>query len=154
MRGLLILFLLYPFLEMYSLFALADHIGGGWTLAWVIVTFLLGSALMRNSKLGGLLTLAGTLREGKVSLFSLLWPLRVMLAGLLLAIPGLVSDVLAIILMLPWKGPKLADLNMNQPFGQGGEQPFQHQPGGEQGDIIEGEYEHVQRPAPDDRRLH
>ena len=75
-------------------------------------------------------------------------------AGLLLAIPGLVSDVLAIILMLPWKGPKLADLNMNQPFGQGGEQPFQRQPGGEQGDIIEGEYEHVQRPASDDRRLH
>lgn len=153
MRGLLILLLLYPFLEMYSLFTLADHIGGGWTLAWVLLTFLLGGAMMRNSKLGGLLTLAGTLREGKVSLFSLLWPLRVMLAGLLLAIPGLVSDVLAIILMLPWKGPKLADLNVNQGFGAQSGQPFQHQ-AGEQGDVIEGEYEHVQRPAPDDRRLH
>lgn len=153
MRGLLILLLLYPFLEMYSLFSLADHIGGGWTLAWVIVTFLLGSALMRNSKLGGLLTLAGTLREGKVSLFSLLWPLRIMLAGLLLAIPGLVSDVLALLLMLPWKGPKLADIDMNQAFRQPGAQ----QPGPDNaanGDIIEGEYEHVDRSKPNDRRLH
>ncbi len=153
MRGLLILLLLYPFLEMYSLFSLADHIGGGWTLAWVIVTFLLGSALMRNSKLGGLLTLAGTLREGKVSLFSLLWPLRVMLAGLLLAIPGLVSDVLALLLMLPWKGPQLANIDMSQAFRQPGAQ--QHGPdNAANGDIIEGEYEHVDRSTPNDRRLH
>lgn len=149
MRGLLILLLLYPFLEMYSLFLLADKIGGGWTLLWVIASFFLGSLLMRGSKLGGLLTVASTLREGKVGLFSLLWPLRIMIAGLLLAIPGLVSDVFALLLLLPWPSPKLAEINLDERFRAG------PQPNGEQGkDIIEGEYERVDPRTPSDRHLH
>lgn len=149
MRGFLILLLLYPFFEMYSLFWLADHIGGGWTLAWVIASFFAGSLLMRGSKLGGLLTIAGTMRAGNVSLFSLLWPLRIMLAGLLLMIPGLLSDLFALLLLLPWPGPKLADLNIPQaPFGQTG------QPGNNGStDIIEGEYERVEPRTPQDRHL-
>ncbi|SCK10417.1 FxsA family protein [Vogesella sp. LIG4] len=149
MRGFLILLLLYPFLEMYSLFWLADHIGGGWTLVWLLVSFVLGSMLMRGSKLGALLTIAGTLRQGNVNLFTLLWPLRIMIAGLLLAIPGLISDVFALLLLLPWPGPKLTELNMGDNFRQ----PPQNPPSGE-ADIIEGEYERVDPRTPSDRHLH
>jgi len=150
MRSFLILLLLYPFFEMYSLFWLADHIGGGWTLAWVLVSFLAGSMLMRGSKLGGLLTIAGTLRSGDVKLFSLLWPLRIMLAGLLLMIPGLLSDLFALLLLLPWPGPKLADLNIPKaPY----DQTSQQSPRGAGSDIIEGEYERVDPRAPRDKHL-
>ncbi|WP_174873585.1 FxsA family protein [Vogesella oryzae] len=148
MRGLLILLLLYPFLEMYSLFLLADKIGGSWTLLWIITSFFLGTLLMRSSKLGGLLTAVTTLREGKVGLFSLLWPVRLMFAGLLLAIPGLISDVFALLLLLPWPSPKIADINLGGGFNNGA------RPGNEQADdIIEGEYERVDPRTPNDRHL-
>ena len=153
MRAFLIVLLLYPFAEIFSLITLADAIGGGWTIAWLLFTVLLGVAMMRNSKLASLLTIGSVLKQGQVSLLALLWPLRVMLAGLLLAIPGLVSDVLALLLMLPWKGPKLANIDMSQAFRQPGAQ--QHgQDNAANGDIIEGEYEHVDRNTPNDRRLH
>lgn len=147
MRGLLILLLAYPFLELYSLFLLADQIGGSATLLWVIATVLLGMALMRGSKLGGLLTVTSTLRQGEVSLLGLLWPLRVMLAGLLFAIPGLISDLLALLLLLPWKGPKLVDL----PFA--GRNPASGPSPEQSADIIEGEYERVDSSTPRDRHL-
>lgn len=146
MRVLLILLLLYPFAEIYSLSALSDVIGGGWTLLWVIFTFVLGMAMMRNSKLATLLTIGATLRQGQVSLFSLLWPLRIMLAGLLFLIPGLISDVFALLLLLPWRGPVLADMRA----------PTQPGPASDAGgeDIIEGEYQRVDKTVDPGSRLH
>ncbi|MDC7709683.1 FxsA family protein [Vogesella indigofera] len=146
MRAFLIVLLLYPFAEIFSLVTLADAIGGGWTIAWLLLTVLLGVAMMRNSKLASLLTIGSVLKQGQVSLLALLWPLRVMLAGLLFAIPGLISDVLALLLMLPWRGPTLA--NMAPPS------PPPPADGSAGGDIIEGEYQRVDKTVDPNSRLH
>ncbi|MDC7700984.1 FxsA family protein [Vogesella indigofera] len=146
MRAFLIVLLLYPFAEIFSLVTLADAIGGGWTIAWLLFTVLLGVAMMRNSKLASLLTIGSVLKQGQVSLLALLWPLRVMLAGLLFAIPGLISDVLALLLMLPWRGPTLA--NMAPPS------PPPAADGSAGGDIIEGEYQRVDKTVDPNSRLH
>jgi UPF0716 protein FxsA len=82
--------------------------GGGVTMLWIILSAIIGIAMLRNQRLGALLTLGSLMHQGdKVSLYSLLWPLRYMLAGVLFLIPGVISDVLAVLLLLPLKGPSI-----------------------------------------------
>ncbi|WP_024301170.1 FxsA family protein [Pseudogulbenkiania sp. MAI-1] len=108
MRGLLLLILLYPFAEIATLVAMADAWGGGVTMLWVVMSAIIGIAMLRNQQLGALLTLGSLMRQGdRVSLYSLLWPLRYLLAGVLFLIPGVISDVLALLLLLPLQGPTI-----------------------------------------------
>lgn len=142
MRGLLWLFLLYPVAEIVSLIALTDKFGGGAVILWLIASALLGLALMRNQKLGMLLSAGALLRSGgEVSLYSLLWPVRTVLAGVLLIVPGPISDVLALLLLLPFKGP-----SVRMP-------PRAARPA-EPGDVIDGEFRRVDEPVDPQRRLH
>ncbi|WP_293759909.1 FxsA family protein [uncultured Aquitalea sp.] len=139
MRALLFALLLYPFLEIATLVALADRLGGGTVFLMVLASSLLGVWMLRNQKLGALITLGSVMRQGgQVSLYSLLWPLRYALAGLLFAIPGILSDAFALLLLLPFKGPSI---NM------GSASPLRE-------DAIEGEYRRVDDTTPPDRRLH
>ncbi|RMD01847.1 FxsA family protein [Aquitalea palustris] len=142
MRAILLLLLLYPLLEIATLVTLAHHLGGGVVFLLVLASSLLGIWMLRNQKLGALLTLSSVLRQGQqVSLYSLLWPLRYALSGLLFAIPGILSDLLAILLLLPFKGPAL---NMGGPTAASTPD-----------DVIEGEFSRVDKPAADQQqRLH
>jgi UPF0716 protein FxsA len=82
MRAILLLLLLYPLLEIATLVTLAHHLGGGVVFLLVVASSLLGIWMLRNQKLGALLTLSSVLRQGQqVSLYSLLWPLRYALSG-------------------------------------------------------------------------
>ncbi|KUM05293.1 membrane protein FxsA [Chromobacterium subtsugae] len=142
MRALLLLLLIYPFAEIAVLVALADHIGGLAVFLLVLLSSMLGLWMLRNQKLGALLTLGSVMRQGeKVSLYSLLWPLRYALAGLLFLLPGLLSDALAVLLLLPIKGPDIQ-------IPTGGPRPT-HGPDAGAGDVIEGEYSRVDdKPRP------
>ncbi|QEL57514.1 FxsA family protein [Chromobacterium paludis] len=145
MRALPLLLLIYPFAEIAALVALADRIGGLAVFLLVILSSLLGLWMLRNQKLGALLTLGSVMRQGdKVSLYSLLWPLRYALAGLLFLLPGLLSDLAAILLLLPLKGP---DIQLRTP----GAGPASEPAAGS--DIIEGEYHRVDEETPPGRRL-
>ena len=136
MRALLLLLLIYPFAEIAVLVALADHIGGLAVFLLVLLSSMLGLWMLRNQKLGALLTLGSLMRQGeKVSLYSLLWPLRYALAGLLFLLPGLLSDALAVLLLLPIKGPEIQ-------MPTGGPRPAPG-PAAGPGDVIEGEYSRV-----------
>ena len=146
MRAFLIALLIYPFAEIFSLLTLADAIGGMWTFIWLLTSFFLGVFMMRNGKLASLLTVGSAMRQGQISLLGLLWPLRVMLAGLLFAIPGLISDIFAILLMMPWKGPVLADIAPSHNNATPGNTAS--------GDIIEGEYQRVDKTVDPNSRLH
>ena len=141
MRAILLLLLLYPLLEIATLVTLAHHLGGGVVFLLVVASSLLGIWMLRNQKLGALLTLSSVLRQGQqVSLYSLLWPLRYALSGLLFAIPGILSDLLAILLLLPFKGPTLK--NVSTPTGMAD-------------DVIEGEFSRVEPKDSDpQRRIH
>ncbi|RXZ44569.1 FxsA family protein [Crenobacter cavernae] len=141
MRGLLWLILLYPLAEIVSLIMLTDKFGGGPVLLWLVVSGLLGVALLRNQKLAMLLSAGALLRSGgEVSLYSLLWPVRTLLAGVLLIIPGPISDLIALLLLLPLKGPSVR--MPNRPPAAGPD------------DVIDGEFRRVDDPADPGRRLH
>ena len=106
MRSVGLVFLLLvlglPALEIFTMFQLAHYIGW-WLLVWLIVSMLLGTALIKEESRAVFGRLALTLHNGQ-SPFAALWQSgRTMLAGILLIFPGVISDVIALILLL-WPG--------------------------------------------------
>jgi UPF0716 protein FxsA len=94
--------LAYPFLEIMSLVWLADHIGTMWSVLWVLLTFGIGVLMLRHHRLAVGFKLMGDIRSGTVGLHSLFGIARYFIAALLFIIPGAISDVIAIGLLLPW----------------------------------------------------
>ena len=90
------LLLLFPLIELASLIMLGQAVGVGWTLLWVLFSGVLGLTLIQRHGWGMLQNLQQQMmvnRSPQAVLKTGLWGL---LAGVLLAFPGLVSDVLAV----------------------------------------------------------
>ena len=111
MRGFGLIFLLvvfgFPALEIYTMFRLAEVIGW-WLLAWLIFSAVIGWVLIREESMAvfGRMAIAVQNRQ---SPFAALWDSgRTMLAGLLLIFPGVLSDILALfLLLLPNKSDRI-----------------------------------------------
>ena len=93
--------LLYLAVEIVAVVALASWIGVGWTLLILFVGAVLGLWLARREGLRALRALAEAARDRRVAHVELTDGLLVAAGGLLLVIPGLVTDVLALLLLLP-----------------------------------------------------
>lgn len=133
-------FLVLLFLEIMSIVWVADWLGGGITLALMVLSFAAGVMMLRHTGLSGVLLAGAAMKNGgEISLYQMLWPIRYAVAALLLMSPGFVSLVIALVLLLPIKGKPIAQMNtMDGTFDNAGN-PFHRAPGGS-GDIIEGEY--------------
>ncbi|WP_107819685.1 MULTISPECIES: FxsA family protein [Neisseria] len=133
-------FLVLLFLEIMSIVWVADWLGGGWTLFLMAAGFAAGVLMLRHTGLSGLLLAGAAVKSGgKVSVYQMLWPIRYTVAAVCLMSPGFVSSVLAVLLLLPFKGGAVLQaggaenfFNMNQ---SGRKEGFSHDD-----DIIEGEY--------------
>jgi UPF0716 protein FxsA len=102
MRLLLMVILLgFPLLEVVVLVRLSETLGW-WILAWVVLAACAGMALIKEARFAMLARLASGLAQGSFSIVALTDSARTVLAGLLLIFPGVVSDLIAItILLLP-----------------------------------------------------
>ena len=102
MRYLGWLFPAFFIAEIVSIVVLSQWLGG-WTLVLMALQFFIGLFLLRNLGFSNVLVAGETLRNNKqgVSLYQLMWPIRFIVAGLLLLSPGFVSTVFAAGLMLP-----------------------------------------------------
>ena len=99
--GLIFLFfiLVFPALEIYTMFQVAGVIGW-WLLAWLMLSALIGWLLIKEESMAVFGRLAVTVQSGQ-SPFAAIWDSgRTLLAGLLLIIPGVLSDAIALILLL------------------------------------------------------
>ncbi len=101
MRGLLMLAILlaFPVLEIFTLTRLADLVGW-WLLVWLLLVGVLGISLVRDAGFGAPLRLLAALQSGKSLGASLFYGFIPLLAGILLIFPGVLSDVVAFILLL------------------------------------------------------
>lgn len=101
MRTLLILLILlgFPALEIYVLAQLAGTVGW-WLLPWLLSSAMVGGWLVRQAGAMLPLRLLAALQSGHSLSFSLLIGFRTVLAGLLLILPGVISDFLALLLLL------------------------------------------------------
>ena len=115
------LILAFPVLEAWLLFRLGDRFGV-WVLVWLVIAAVCGALLIRLERLVWAIRLAGSLREQRSPFTALLASARTLVAGLLLIFPGVITDVLAVLVLI-WPLPR------GRTFGTEGEI-----------DVIEGEY--------------
>jgi UPF0716 protein FxsA len=125
MRFLLLGILLgFPLLEVVVLVRLSEVLGW-WILAWVVLAACAGIALIKEARFAMLARLAAGLTEGQFAITALTDSARTVVAGLFLIFPGVVSDLIALtLLLLP--GPKaIVHTGSMRDFG---------------GSVIDGEY--------------
>ena len=105
MRFLLIGILLgFPLLEILVLVRLGESLGW-WILAWVVLAACAGMALIKEARFALLARLAAGFAQGRFSIAAVTDSARTVIAGLFLIFPGVVSDLIALtLLLLP--GPK------------------------------------------------
>jgi UPF0716 protein FxsA len=101
MQLLIIFFILlgFPALEIFVLFRVADVIGW-WLLPWLMLSAVAGWALIQEERLAMFGRLFSSLQSGQPLGFAMLDSLRTLFAGVLLIFPGVISDGLAVILLL------------------------------------------------------
>ncbi len=115
MRFLIIAILMgFPLLEGTVLYSLAagptGH--GGWVLAWLLFAAIAGIVLIKEARFSLVTRLAGALANGQFSLAAFIDSFRTVIAGLLLIFPGIISDVMALfLLLLPIREPAYEHAN-------------------------------------------
>ena len=101
MRMLLILLILlaFPVLEVMVLFELASRYGW-WVLGYLLLSAAFGAALIMEERIVVFARLIQTLQEGRHPVLALLTSAKKMIAGILLILPGVLSDVAALLLLI------------------------------------------------------
>lgn len=147
-------------LELTVMIEVGSVIGALPTVGLLVLTAVLGSSLVRSEGIKTLLNAQQKMQQGEMPGREVMGGMMLALAGLLLIIPGFVTDLFGILLLQPWLRNKLADklIGSNQFRMQMGgfhaqqppfeARPFEARPGEEQpgqvnrgGTTIEGEFE-------------
>lgn len=147
MRYLGWLFPAFFILEIVSIVLVSQWLGG-WTLVLMALQFLAGLFLLRNLGFSNVLVAGETLRHNPkgVSVYQLMWPVRFIIAGVLLLSPGFASSLVSVLLMLPFKGgPKTG---ITAEHTKEAYKHYKQQKQNSGSDIIEGEYQEVKPERP------
>jgi len=96
----LIIAVAIPALEMVGIYQIAQKVGWGWTLLWLISAIWVGATLIRSQHSDLPARLKQAMARGETP-FGEIWASgRRLLAGLFLILPGAGSDLLALLLWL------------------------------------------------------
>lgn len=101
MAILVLLFLVLPIVELYFIIRVGQEIGALWTIALLLVISIVGAWLAKREGLGVWRRINEQVNAGKVPGAELVDAFLILLAGALLLTPGFVTDVLAILLLIP-----------------------------------------------------
>jgi UPF0716 protein FxsA len=115
--GLLIGFPLAEGALLYRL-AIGPEGHGGWVLAWLVFAAIAGVVLIKQARFSLISRLTSALSQGQFSLAAFIDSFRTVIAGLLLIFPGVISDVMAMILLLiPVREPAFMHAQHTRPGG-------------------------------------
>lgn len=128
MRIIITLALLaFPIAEISILISLANQYGW-WVLLYLVVVALLGLQLIRDEKLLFSVRMMQNLTQGGNPIKALFGSARNIIAGILLIIPGVLTDIIAVVLLLI-------------PVNKSGQNASKHQARqAANDDVIEGEF--------------
>jgi UPF0716 protein FxsA len=130
MRLIVTLFLItLPFFEIWGLFKLGAEYGW-WFFGYIVVMAILGWQLIQDEKMMVIPKLVAMMSQGGNLISGILGSAKNLLAGALFLFPGVITDLIGIVLLLI---PVQASLNQNA-------NPFQQDVHKKNDDIIEGEY--------------
>lgn len=135
-------FIALAVLEVVSIVLMSNAIGGFATILLMVLQFFLGSWMLRNVGLSGIFLAGSVLRNNNegLSLYQMLWPMRYVFAAILLLSPGFASDIVAAILMLPFKGGRKINTPSGFASGQNPDFSGRGQKKNTSDDVIEGEF--------------
>ena len=102
MGRLLLIFILVPLLELYVLIKIGGYLGAFQTVALVVLTALLGVALARFEGIRTLQQISESLSQGIVPAEEMVDGVLIFVGGVLLIIPGVLTDFFALILLIPY----------------------------------------------------
>lgn len=147
MRVFLLLFLLFPLLELTLLIKVGGAIGVLPTLLLVIATAVLGSVLLRVAGIATAWRAREKLARGELPEQEVLEGLLIAVGGGLLLLPGFISDVFGVLCLIPFTRRLLvgkvrqraADRALRQ---RAFADDLQARSGQTQPNVIEGEFEH------------
>ncbi|MEO7741866.1 MAG: FxsA family protein [Usitatibacter sp.] len=106
MRLVLVAILLgFPLLEAVVLVRLTETLGW-WMLAWVVLAACAGIALIKEARFAMVARLAAGLAHGRFPIAAFTDSARTVVAGFLLVFPGVISDLIALTLLL-WPSPRM-----------------------------------------------
>ncbi|MDZ4141504.1 MAG: FxsA family protein [Methylotenera sp.] len=91
--------LAFPIAEIWILIDLAHHYGW-WLLVYLIVITMLGLRLIRDEKLLFSGRMMQSLNQGGNPVKAMFGSARNIMAGILLIIPGIITDFIAVVLLL------------------------------------------------------
>jgi UPF0716 protein FxsA len=97
--------LLWPVLELFAAIEVGRQIGALATIGLLVVIAFIGAIVVRREGAAAWRSLNRSLRSGEPPARELADATVLMLAGLLLIIPGFITDVFAALLILPFTRP-------------------------------------------------
>lgn len=144
-----IFFIIALVLEIVSVVLMGKLIGGLATFGLMILSAMFGLFLMRNNaNIAKVILAGGVLKNGAVSFYELLLPIRVPVAGFMFMLPGFLSDIVGLLLLFPFKGKPVAQASEHhQHFTSGGFQYDHKSRQSNDDDVIEGDFVVRDEPA-------
>jgi len=139
-RILLLLFIAIPLLEIYLLIQIGEEIGALPTVALVIFTAVLGVWLLRWQGLTTLAQAQQSMAQGQLPAIPLIEGLFLLVAGVLLLTPGLFTDAIGFLLLVPPLRRGIAKLILQQSWWRMSSQFRQTSTHQQQSHTIEGEF--------------
>ncbi|WP_439859550.1 FxsA family protein [Pseudomonas sp. MBLB4136] len=151
MRVFLLLFLLFPIIELALLIKVGGAIGVLPTLLLVIATAILGSVLLRVAGVATAWRAREKLARGELPEQEMLEGLLIAVGGGLLLLPGFISDIFGVVCLIPFTRrllvAKLRQRAAEQAMRQRAfaddlaARAGQARPGAARPNVLEGEYE-------------
>jgi len=101
MRALVVLVLIlgFPVLEAVGIMLLADRFGF-WAGGWLLLAAVIGFAMIRVERVLWTLRVASSLTRNRSPIRALIASARTVIAGVLLIFPGVISDAIALVVLL------------------------------------------------------
>ncbi len=135
----LALLLLVPFLEVLVFIQVGGKIGALWTVSLTIGSALLGAFLLKTQGLRTFYAVKSQLEQGQTPALAVVEGIMLLLSGVILLTPGLLTDIFGLLFLLPFIRTNLASLLLNKVLvtrvKTGSAQPFS-----QKGQTIEGEF--------------
>lgn len=151
---LLILFIAMPLLEI-AVFIQMGHIIGFWmTLLLVVATALIGTTVLHAQGFTVWQRFGDSMRQGAPPIVPVIEGVLLLVAGALLLTPGLITDTIGALLLVPPFREWLAKMLIDRALAAGNFQVFQSSPYSNEADpfetkpqnqdtVIDGEFERV-----------
>ena len=98
---LIILFTVVPLIELYLLLHVGKWLGAFLTILIVVITGILGGLLAKSQGLSIYQSIRTDLESGRIPTDGLLEGLIILVAGALLITPGLMTDIVGFLIMVP-----------------------------------------------------